>query len=156
MLVTSWFRDNPILNVYPRALIRLFGMQSGFCLLLAVVSLHSYAAEEDLLLSISGDLIDVVKTVGEDTEPAIIIDTYYSELENTAKEEAASLRRNLTRLIPNYEIAYAAADTAEMNSVLSEVGYHWAVLRTFHAKHFTDQARAELYRAYVEQYLLLD
>lgn len=121
-----------------------------------IIAAHSYAAEDTQLLSITGDLIDVLQSLNEDTEPLIVIDRYYGELTSEEQLEAAELKQDLIRLIPNYEIAFAAADTAEMNSVLSEVAYRWAVLRTFHAEHFTDPARDALYRAYVEQYLLLN
>jgi len=117
---------------------------------------RSHAAEEVQLLSIRGDLIDVLETVNEDTEPTEIIAAYYSELNSAEQKEAVQLRQNLLKLIPDYEIAFAAADTAEVNSVLSEVAHRWAVLRSFHAKYFTDRARATLYSAYVEQYLLLN
>lgn len=116
----------------------------------------SHAAEDTQLLSITGDQIDVLETVDEDTKPSVVIDSYYRKLSKSDQQQAAELKQDLISLIPNYEIAFAAADTAEMNSVLSKVAFRWAVLRTFHAEHFTDPARAALYSAYVEQYLLLN
>lgn len=117
---------------------------------------RSHAAEDTQLLSITGDLIDVLETVDEHTEPSVVIESYYRELSKSDQQQAAELKQDLISLIPNYEIAFAAADTAEMNSVLSKVAFRWAVLRTFHAEHFTDPARAALYSAYIEQYLLLN
>ena len=141
-----------------RAISRSLAVCAVLAMMLTVASpvVRSHAAEDAKLLSITGDLIDVLATVDEDTEPSVVIDRYYRELSNSDQKKAAELRQDLISLIPNYEIAFAAADTAEMNSVLSEVAFRWAVIRTFHAEHFTDPARAALYSAYVEQYLLLN
>lgn len=116
----------------------------------------AHAAEETPLLTIGGNLIDAIDSLNAETDPASVIEAYYNELSSNDRKQAQSLQRDLARLIPDYEVAFAAADTAEVNSVLSNITYRWAVLRTFHAEHFTEAARGELFRAYNELYLLLN
>lgn len=114
------------------------------------------AAEDAQLLTITGNLIDVIKAIDDENDPADVIARYYDELDSEEQKEAVRLQKELSKLIPDYEIAFAAADTAEVNSVLSDITYRWAVLRTFHAEHFTTQAQQVLNKAYNELYLLLD
>lgn len=114
------------------------------------------AAEEIELLKINSNLIDAIDSLAGETDPASVVEAYYGELSSGDRKRAEILRRDLARLIPDYEVAFAAADTAEVNSVLSNIAYRWAVLRTFHAEHFTEAARAELFKAYNELYLLLN
>lgn len=134
-----------------------FPLVLGIAVSVTLFSSTSEAAEEEApLLTISGNLIDVIDSLSEESDPAAVIEAYYLELDSALREQANDLQRKLANLIPDYEIAFAAADTAEVNSVLSNIAYRWAVLRTFHAEHFTDAARAELFRAYNELYLLLN
>jgi len=113
------------------------------------------AAENTPLLIITDDRVGVLDEQNGDYDPALEITRYYELLGSSEKQEALNLRRELVDLIPDYDVAFAAADTAEINSVLSAIAYRWAVLRTFHAEHFTDAAREALFRAYTELYLLL-
>ncbi len=112
------------------------------------------AAEDIQLLTLGGDLIGVLPDTDAATQPSELIARYYAELDDDEQLEVASLRRSLLDLIPDYEVAFAAADTAEVNSVLSEVAYRWAVLRTFHAAHFTPEVCATVEHAYGEAYTL--
>lgn len=120
------------------------------------LSFTLHAAEDVQLLTITGNLIDVLPSQPAEIRPTELIDQYYAELNPQAQNEIAELRDSLVALIPDYNIAFAAADTAEVNSVLSEVAYRWAVLRTFHAEHYTQEACAELERAYGEAYRLFN
>ena len=110
------------------------------------------AAEEDTVLTITGHLIDRMESLDRDTDAATLIRRYYALLPASAAEQAHSLQERLAGLIPDYQVAYEAADTAELNNVLSDMTRLWAALRTLHAREFTSAAIAELSSAYNRLY----
>ena len=160
MTITAFGRSHPatehsVLSPMKRIAL-LVKLTAGFAGATLAANTSTFAAEDTQLLTISGNLIDVPDSLDKEAAPASVIEQYYGELNSADRKQAMALQQELARLIPNYEIAFAAADTAEMNSVLSNIAYRWAVLRTFHAEHFTDAARADLFKAYNELYLLLN
>lgn len=114
------------------------------------------AAEEDtLVLTITGDLIGKIEPPHRGAPASTVIDTYYSLLADGTQEQIASLRQALAARIPDYQVAYRAADTAELNEVADDISLHWAAIRSIHAAEFTTEVVEILRAAYAELYDIL-
>lgn len=109
------------------------------------------AAEVDSLLSISGDRIDYVAAPATQS-PAQVIAGYYGQLAETTRQRLKEHRTELERLLSDYTFAMNAADTAEMNSILSKVTTEWVHILRVHNNEFTDSARAHLRQLYGRVY----
>lgn len=113
----------------------------------------SYGAEEELtLLTITGDLIGKLESLNEDANPGTIINSYYELLDQQTGEQLLSLRRRMDRRLEDYQVAYTAADTAEINETLDDLSFYWASIRTLHASEFTEEVIGQLAEAYGELY----
>ncbi|MEQ8954418.1 MAG: hypothetical protein RL120_09815 [Gammaproteobacteria bacterium] len=111
------------------------------------------AADEELtLLTIEGDLISKIDSISDATPPATIIATYYAVLPAQSLTRAEAMRDRLRRLIPDYEVAYNAADSAEITQVRSDIFLVWAGIRTLHAEQFSAEAAGQLDDAYRAAY----
>ncbi|GAB5500391.1 MAG: hypothetical protein PsegKO_27020 [Pseudohongiellaceae bacterium] len=109
------------------------------------------AADADSLLSISGDRIDYVATPATQS-PAETIARYYGQLAETTRQRLQEHRTELESLLGDYRFAMNAADTAEMNSILSKVTAEWVYILRVHNDEFTDSARAHLRQLYGRVY----
>ena len=58
------------------------------------------------------------------------------------------LHHKMARRAEDFEVAYLAADTAEINQTLDDLGLYWASIRTIHAEKFTEDVNVQLTRAY--------
>ncbi len=121
------------------------------------LTLHSinstHAAEEEFtLLTITGDLIGDIETLDENSDPETIISSYYELLNQESREELQSLRQTMDRRVEDYQVAYTAADTAEINETLDDLSLYWATIRTIHSDKFTDSVNETLQAAYGEIY----
>lgn len=127
-------------------------MPARLYLLLLLATLASFAAaQDDVLLTISGDLIARDEAIDR-LPTAQLIASYYARLPGARRRQAVSLQQSLARLMPAYEVAFSAADTAELNNVTSDIAGQWARIRTLHAREFAAEAVASLERAYATLY----
>lgn len=113
------------------------------------------AEPEPPILRITGNLIDEIQELDQETDANKVIDAYYSRLDTDTKNEAYALRDDLAALVPDYEVAFNSADTAELNNVVSDFALVWAKIRTLHAREFTPAARRQLRHTYERLFPLL-
>ena len=105
-----------------------------------------------MLLKIEGDLIDEIEITNSNTDANLTISSYYELLPSEIKTEIADYRSKLDRLQPDYEVAFLAADSAEMAEVREEIDGHWLVIQTIHNHFFTAQVVEILNRAYIKSF----
>ena len=111
-----------------------------------------YSAEVEVLLTIEGNLIDRIELVDEDSDADLVITIYYDLLPNDARADIEILRGRLERLQPDYEVAYLAADSAEMAEVRDQIDEQWAVIQAIHLYYFTAQVVDILNQAYISNF----
>ncbi len=128
----------------------------GIAALCLVLGDKANAAEEEpILLTIEGDLIGAIDKLEESAAPAEIITAYYALLPAEVRRQAEGMGRALERLIPDYEVAYDAADSAEITEVRSDIFDVWARIRTLHAANFTIEASQHLDSAFRQAYAVI-
>lgn len=110
------------------------------------------AEDEVVLLRIDGDLIGLAPTASEeliDREQALrLLDDYYSLLVPEELLNVEALHREILGLIPDFEVAYAAADSAEITHVMSEIDLRLAALQQVYATNYTQEVTVLLLEAY--------
>lgn len=116
-------------------------------LCIALGSTSAMSADEAPVLRITGDLISSQTTINQQPPRSLIAD-YYSLLPEDLQSQATGLQEQLAQLLPDYQVAFASADTAELNGVMAKAGFVWASIRTLHAQQFTQEAAISLSRAY--------
>lgn len=124
-------------------------------LLLALLPMAASAAEEEFTLFITGDKIDVIDGIPRDSPPQALLRAYYGELPQQQRQRLLQLQQSLASLMPDYEVAFTAADTAEVNSILSEVTHYWSSILAIHNEAFTPAVSELLRSAYGELYPLV-
>ena len=112
-----------------------------------------FAAEEEVLLLFRGDRIDRLVTNGIEEED--LIRHYYEHLAAPVQAQLAVLRNHLHNRIENYEVAFAAADTAELNEIVSDLSRHWAEIQLIHYQEYTEAAIDDLQSAYAALFKLI-
>lgn len=122
-------------------------------LILCLPLASAQGAEGDsALLTLEGDLIglrDFEKDEVENaSQAAAIVGAYYQLLPNQTLTEADSLYQQLLSLIPGFEVAYAAADSAEIAHVMSEIDSRLAAIQKIHAENYTQDVADLLTKAY--------
>ena len=118
-------------------------------LLASLGSVSAWSAEDELtLLSIEGNLIGKIAALDPRIQTEQLIHSYYLLLPDALRTEVESLRRQLIDLMPFYEVAFTAADSAEITEVKSDIDVVWAGIRTVHAQNFTPEVSALLNAAY--------
>lgn len=120
--------------------------------MLQLSALAQDAEQEITLLTITGDLIGELNSIPVTDDPNAIIVAYYAELDDEIREELIELRRRMDRRLEDYQVAYTAADTAEINETIDDLAFYWASIRTIHAREFTEGATQQLAKAYAELY----
>ena len=126
-------------------------------IVLALAPLPSNGAEEEFtVLTITGNLIDKIDSVTEGSPPLQTITAYYQLLSEQNRENLLQLKGKLDRRVADYNVAYTAADTAEINEIYDELSFNWAAIRTLHAQEFTEAAITVLNAAYSELYFFID
>lgn len=106
------------------------------------------AENEITLLTIEGDLIGKIDNLDQSGGPSTIIAAYYELLPADIRNQALRLRTDLTQLVPDYEVAYNAADSAEITEIRSDVFVLWAQIQTLHAQFYSSEAAEILRGAY--------
>ena len=121
-----------------------------YCFLLAS-SMFASDAEKNLL-TIEGNLIDRVELIDKNSHPDIVISTYYNLLSDFVKKDLAARRVILENVLPNYEVAYLAADSAEMAEVRDKINIEWAKILAIHMQFFNIQVVEILNNAYIKKF----
>lgn len=111
------------------------------------------AAEDDvLLLTIEGNLIGLTEPFdGEiaDRGAALrLANAYHRLLPEAALSQIEPLHAELLRLIPDFQVAYAAADSAEITDVMSEIDACLAAMQEIYAQEYTSEVIELLSEAY--------
>ena len=120
---------------------------------LSLLPFSAMAAEEELtLLTIEGNLIDRLELLGENSSASLVITTYYNLLPEQAQSDIGVRRARLERLQPDYDVAYLAADSAEMAEVREKIDEQWIVIQSIHEYFFTRQVVEILNQAYIENF----
>ena len=128
-------RTNKLSNLY---LARLYLTFSFF--LLVLLSPSATSAEEELfLLTIEGDLLGTLEILEDEEDAAVILNAYYALLPEEVQASLISLRHRLTVLIPDYEVAYTATDSAELSEVMDDIDVIWGEIKIVHAQKFTSE-----------------
>ena len=112
-----------------------------------------YAPDSEVIfLTIEGNLLERVELISEDSEPEIIIASYYDLLPVPVGREIKNRQLDLEKLLPDYEVAYLAADSAEMVEVRSKIDSKWATILVLHSEFFTTEVMRILNTAYVAKF----
>jgi len=114
--------------------------------------INAVAAEETTLLTIQGNLIERLELLAENSSATMIISNYYNLLPDQARNDIESRRTRLEQLQPNYDVAYLAADSAEMAEVREKIDEQWTIIHSIHEHFFTSQVVEILNQAYIENF----
>ena len=116
--------------------------------------LTAIAAEagDDTVLTVKGNLINRVALASKEQSPDFIIATYYDLLADVVKDEIVARRLMLENLLPNYEVAYLAADSAEMAEVRDKIDLRWARIQAIHIQFFNAEVVNVLNTAYIAKF----
>lgn len=112
--------------------------------------------EEQTLLSIEGDRIGVTLAPDPIAFPGRFLDAYYALLPDDVRVELQALRQQLRRLIPDYNVAFTAADSAELTQVKEDMDTLVTAAHALHAEYFTTAVQAELNNAFNASIDLVD
>ncbi len=110
------------------------------------------AEDETVLLRIEGDLIGLIEPFDgaiADREQALrLANAYYQLLPPDALAQIAPLHDQVLALIPDFEVAYAAADSAEISDVMSEIDMRLAAMQKIYVREYTQEVTVLLISAY--------
>ncbi len=121
-----------------RISLRIQAVLTIFYCFVFLFSISSHAAEEELvILTIEGDLIGKIETLDNEEDYSQIISNYYLLLPTEVQAQIETLHFQLSALIPDYEVAYLAADSAELSEVMDEIDVLWNSIRMLHTQYFT-------------------
>ena len=124
-----------------------------FLLVLILFARCLYAADNEVIfLTIEGNLLERVELISEDSDPETIIASYYDLLPVPVGQEIKNRQQDLEKLLPDYEVAYLAADSAEMAEVRSEIDSKWARILVLHSEFFSAEVMLILNTAYVAKF----
>ena len=112
-----------------------------------------YAADNEVIfLTIEDNLLERIELISEDSDPETIIASYYNLLPISVNQELTNRQQDLEKLLPDYEVAYLAADSAEMAEVRSEMDLKWAKILVLHFEFFNAEVMRILNTAYVAKF----
>ena len=122
-------------------------------IVLSLSLLDAYGAENDIqLLTIEGNLIRLSETFDStivDRQDAVgLVHEYHRLLPEGLRADVESLHQQMLKLIPDFEVAYAAADSAEITHVMSEIDSRWASIQGVHRQTYTLAVVSLLNEAY--------
>ncbi len=129
--------------------------QNLLCFLWLLSVSNLFAAEEEVLLLLRDDRIGL--QASEDTEPSTegLIKRYYELLAVPTQKRLTALQMQLANRMEDYEVAFAAADTAELNEIYADLSRYWAEIQLIHYQEYTSAAMGELQTAYAALYGLI-
>lgn len=128
--------------------------QRLFALVGLAISFASVIGAEDeiTLLTFDDNLIGAIENMGADIDSAqqapVLIDAYHQLLTKEVQAEVSLLHEELVKLIPGFEVAYTAADSAEIAHIMSEMDLRLAAMRVIHIQHYTQEVVEQLTEAY--------
>jgi len=125
----------------------------GFLWLISVSNL--FAAEEEVLLRLSDDRIGLQASDGTEPSTEVLINRYYELLAEPTQKRLTVLQMQLANRMEDYEVAFAAADTAEVNEIYADLSRYWAEIQLIHYREYTSGAFGELQNAYAALYELI-
>ena len=125
----------------------------GFLWLLSVSNL--FAAEEEVLLLSSDDRIGLQSSDGTEPSTQGLIKRYYELLAVPTQKRLTVLQMHLANRMEDYEVAFAAADTAEVNEIYADLSRYWTEIQLIHYQEYTSAASGELENAYAALYELI-
>ena len=122
-------------------------------IVLSLSLLAAYGAENDIqLLTIEGNLIRLSETFDStivDRQDAVrLVHEYHRLLPEDLRTDVESLHQQILKLLPDFEVAYAAADSAEITHVMSEIDGRWASIQGVHRQTYTLAVVSLLNEAY--------
>jgi hypothetical protein len=122
-------------------------------IVLSLSLLAAYGAENDIqLLTIEGNLIRLSETFDStivDRQDAVrLVHEYHRLLPEDLRTDVESLHQQILKLLPDFEVAYAAADSAEITHVMSEIDSRWASIQGVHRQTYTLAVVSLLNEAY--------
>ena len=125
----------------------------GFLWLTSVSNL--FAAEEEVLLLLSDDRIGLQASDGTEPSTEALIKRYYELLAEPTQKKLTVLQMQLASRMEDYEVAFAAADTSEVNEIYADLSRYWAEIQLIHYQEYTSGALGELQNAYAALYELI-
>ena len=129
------------------------GLVLLFLLVLSLFARCLYAADSEVIfLTVGGNLLERIERISEDSDPETIIARYYDLLPVPVSREIKNRQQDLEKLLPDYEVAYLAADSAEMAEVRSEIDSKWARILVLHSEFFSAEVMLILNTAYVAKF----
>ena len=127
-----------------------------FATLLAQLAQPALAADKEVLLTITGDRIELLNN-GEQLDDAdYLVLRYYQLLPLALQERLQLLRHRMDRRMEDYEVAFAAGDTAEINEIVDDLSAYWARIQQIHFEVCTLAAMQDLVGAYAALYFLIE
>ena len=118
------------------------------------LSMMAFSAEEEFTnFILEANLIAEIKGLQADDNPEQIINSYYSLLDKNAMARLNLHRAQLISLTPRYEIAYKAADSAELSELMDKISFHWGGIQSIHAQRFVRSVQKILSDAYDQKLL---
>ena len=124
--------------------------------LIAQLAQPALAAEEEVLLTITGDRIELISDVQPPDDADDLVLRYYQLLPLALQESLQLLRHRMDRRMEDYEVAFAAGDTAEINEITDNLSAYWARIQQIHFEEFTPAAMQDLGAAYAALYFLIE
>jgi len=123
-------------------------------IVLSLSLLAAYGAENDIqLLIIEGNLIGLSETFdstpADRQDAARLVHEYHRLLPEGLRTDVESLHQQILKLLPDFEVAYAAADSAEITHVMSEIDSRWASIQEVHRQTYTLAVVGLLHEAYL-------
>ena len=113
------------------------------------------AAEEEVLLLSSDDRIGLQSSDGTEPSTQGLIKRYYELLAVPTQKRLTVLQMHLANRMEDYEVAFAAADTAEVNEIYADLSRYWTEIQLIHYQEYTSAASGELENAYAALYELI-
>ena len=115
----------------------------------------AHGQDDEVLLTISGDRIDVLAEGEVSGNADELVMRYYELLPPDSQDQLLTLRRRMDRRMEDYEVAFAAGDTAEINEIVLDIAAYWVRVQQLHFEEFTPAAMAQLGDAYAELFPLI-
>lgn len=116
----------------------------------------SHAEESPTLLTLDSTLLGASVSLQGDETSAQIQQLYYDLLAPELYQQIMVFRERLIALVPDYVVAFTAADSAEVTQVKSYINTVWAEIRTLHAQNFMPDAAHVLDTSYNNIFAILD
>lgn len=126
-------------------------------ILAIVISQFAKAAEEEFLLLIRDSyLIQKIDKLDPAMKSRQVINRYYEFLDNEELQYLEKHRAQLSTLLPAYEVALTAADSAELSEILDKITLHWASISQAHEKLYAVAAAEVLTHHYAKIYSFIN